>query len=513
MEITIQKLLELLKGTPEDEKPQLLRYLFSFPENLATYSQFMFPEVIMTSVPEFHKELYREYASDKNSALAAPRGHAKSSTLGIVYVSWVIVNGLEKYIIYGSQNHAKSIQFVTPLRDIFKRNEMIKYVYGNLDPKYAADEDGRDREDCIDINGIRVEAFSFEKNLRGFKYGTYRPTLICLDDIEEDVRVTNPELRQKDSEKLNKVIIPAMAVNGRLKFIGTILHQQSLLAEKIKKYKGKIYKAIDENGKVLMPELYSREYLMKLKEDIGSLAFQQEYLNDPVDNETTIIRSDWIKACFDESVSSEDLRQKMPTGEWVYQYDMVAGGVDFAFSEKLTADKSSFITLGRVDGKNYVLWNETRRGMSASQQMDYIVQGWNSVIRHDWIGLEENSIKAVSKDLDQYNLPLKLFWTSARDPKKEKLTDMRRQTVGKINLIERLGVAFEHHRFVIPYKTDEDKIRAHAILQECTSFARMNGKLVEGGVHPDIPIALGYALELVCGALSPIVAWGDGTIL
>jgi hypothetical protein len=509
MKITSAELVEILKTTPDDKKPETLRHIFSFPENIPEFSQFFFPEVICTPVPDFHKELYAAYHSHESVALAAPRGHAKSSTLGLVYLTWVIVNGLEQYIVYGSQNHAKSIQFITPLRDTFKRNDRIKFVYGNLDPQTAKDEDGKDREDCIDVNNIRVEAISFEKNLRGFKYKSFRPSLICLDDIESDERVINPELRQKDFDKLNKIVIPALSVTGRIVFIGTILHTQSLLASKIKQYKGKIYRAIDENGNVLMPYLYTKEKLAKIKEEIGSMAFQQEFLNDPVDNESAVIKSEWVKACFDATVSMEELREKK-NGQFVQEYETVCAGVDFAFSERITADKSAFVTLGKLNDKFYLLWGDTKRGLSVSEQLDYIRFGWNSVIRHDWIGLEENSIKAVSKDLDSMQLPLKLFWTAARDPKKEQMRDMMRQTVGKTNLINRIAVAFEHQRFVIPYKTESDRFFAEMLLQECTSYSLMNGKLVESSVHPDIPIALGYALELVNSANSPIISWSDG---
>jgi hypothetical protein len=205
----------------------------------------------------------------------------------------------------------------------------------------------------------------------------------------------------------------------------------------------------------------------------------------------------------------EMLRERKD-GQYVYGFDMVCGGVDFAFSERLTADKSAFVSLARCDDKFYVIWGDTKRGLSVSEQLDYIKFGWNTVLRHDWIGLEENSIKAVSKDLESMQLPLKLFWTSQRDPKKEQLKDMMRQTVGKINLIHRLAVAFEHHRFVIPYKTEQDRFFAEMLLQECTSYSLMNGKLVESSVHPDIPIALGYALELINATNSPIISWSDG---
>ena len=61
----------------------------------------------------------------------------------------------------------------------------------------------------------------------------------------------------------------------------------------------------------------------------------------------------------------------------------------------------------------------------------------------------------------------------------------------------RLGTAFENKRFIIPYKTEADKRTFDRILAECTSYALSDGKLVEAGVHPDIPIGLGYALELM----------------
>ena len=61
----------------------------------------------------------------------------------------------------------------------------------------------------------------------------------------------------------------------------------------------------------------------------------------------------------------------------------------------------------------------------------------------------------------------------------------------------RLGTAFENGKFIIPYRTEADKVIANRLLAECTSFALSDGKLVEASVHPDIPIGLGYALELL----------------
>ena len=252
-----------------EEKRLALREVFSHAENIDTFSKFCFPHAIKGKVPDFHKEIYNILFLEENSALAAPRGFAKSTITGLVYVTYCIVNKLEKYIVYMSQSHSKTVQFIEPVRDEFRNNKWLHFIYGDLNPTSGKDGEGRDREDCIDISGIRLEAASFEKNIRGFKYGNYRPTLIICDDIESDDRVLNPDLRVKDSNKLNRVIIPSLDVDGRFKFIGTILHVNSLLMNKLKKYKGPIFKGLDSDYKSLWPERYSYEKLMKIKKDIG----------------------------------------------------------------------------------------------------------------------------------------------------------------------------------------------------------------------------------------------------
>jgi len=495
MKITKGEIAELFKKSKDQgELVKMLRHIFSHKDNIEVFSQVIFPETITNDIPDFHKEVYSFLFSSGNGALAAPRGHAKSSVTGIIYLIYCIVNHLEKYIVYISQNHAKTVQFIDPIRNEFKNNEMLRFIYGDLTPSSNKDEFGKDREDCFDVNGIRIEAVSFEKNLRGFKYKNSRPTLIIGDDIESDDRVLNPELRLKDSNKLNKVIIPSLDIDGRFKMIGTILHLDSLLVKKLKQSDGKIFRACNEDMEdLLWPARFTKEKLQQIRKEIGSVAFQQEYLNNPVDNSSSIIKREWIISCFREDISHEDTLEM--------EFSMKTLGVDFAFSDRVTADESAFGGLGLKDEFYYLINCHKVKGLSATEQMHIIKDELHPKYTYDQIGLEENSIKAISKDIGQWNLPITLFWTGSADPA-ERLKpgydwSNKRHTVGKINLIMRLGTAFENKRFIIPYKTEKDKQIADRILAECTSYALSDGKLVESGVHPDIPIALGYALELL----------------
>ena len=499
MKVTVQEVGQLIEKVKDQDKlKELLRGIFSLKENIQVFSQVVFPSTVINNIPEFHQEIYDMLFNDGNDALAAPRGHAKTSVTGIIFLIFSIVNDLEKYIVYVSQNHSKTVQFIDPIRYEFKNNKMLRFIYGDLTPRPGRDDDGKDREDCFDVGGCRVEAVSFEKNLRGFKYRNIRPTLIIGDDIESDERVLNPELRVKDKDKLNKVIIPALDINGRFKMIGTILHSYSLLKNKIDLYGGKIFKACDENLKnLLWPDRFTKDKLQKIKYDIGSVSFQQEYMNDPIDNTSSLIKREWIKQCFRADLSAEDVFNMIGKGE----FDMKTMGADFAFSDRITADESAYCGIGRKDEFYYLLNCQKDKGLSVTEQMAIMKNELYPRYKYDQMGLEENSIKAISKDIQQWNLPITLFWTAASDPAAKKKGDYdwndKRHTVGKINLIMRLGTAFENKRFVIPYKTDADKAIAEKILYECTSYALSDGKLVEAGVHPDIPIALGYALELL----------------
>ncbi len=499
MRVTPKQVAVILQKSKDDnELRQLLKYVFSFPENIDSFSLFMFPKTCTNKIPEFHKELYEILFREGNDAFAAPRGHAKSSITGLIFLIYCIVNDLEKYIVYISQNHAKTVQFLDPIRDEFKNNNLLKFVY-SINLKNARDEQGKDREDCFDVNGARIEAVSFEKNLRGFKYRNMRPTLIICDDIEDDMRTLNPELRVKDSHKLNKIIIPSLDIDGRIKMIGTLLHIDSLLIKKIRQYGGKIFSACDNNFEnLLWPDRFTKAKLEAIKHDIGSIAFSQEYMNNPVDVENTLIKPEWIKACFDDTFSFEDAE--------TMQYTTKVMGADFAFSDRITADKSAFFSIGVQDNKKVIFHGKTFKGWSIVEQMSYIEDKLYPKFKYNKIGLEENSIKSISKELIKSPLPFVLFWTAVKDPAvkekeyKERQYKGKRFTVGKTNLIMRLGTAFENKEFVIPYRTEKDKELAHQILAECTSYALADGKLVEASIHPDIPIALGYALELISSA-------------
>lgn len=464
---------------------------FSDIQNFDTFCRFILPKAFTKPFAEFHREIIDDFVKPTDSVVAAPRGHGKSTLIGLGFVLWLIVNRFERYIVYTSQNHSKSTQFLEPIKMELKTNDLLLWIYPELHVKHVRDENNKDREDCFDVNYIRIQAVSFEKNIRGLKYGVTRPTLIILDDIEDDHRVLNPELRRKDTNKLNKQIIPALdPERGRYKMIGTILHLDSLLVKKLNNLNGKVYKAILTDGTPLFPELYSLEKLAAIKYSIGSASFQSEYMNEPVDDAKTIIKREWIKASFCEELSFFHNPRT---------YLRRVQGVDFAFSDRVSADKSAFVAVGKTEEGYDVIQCVTKKGLTITQQFDYI-EMLSGQMGYDDNALEENSIRSMSNELRNYHFPYTLFWTAGADPKTSRKTNDpeytdKRHTIGKADMINRLATQFENGRIRIPYQTDKDKEIAHIIMDELLTFARDDGVLVEIGVHADIPIALAYAIE------------------
>lgn len=491
--VTVKECTDLFNSNKSPEYIRKCLYnLFENPDNFDTFCYFVLPNAFTHKFAPFHLEIFKDFNHDKSSAVAAPRGHGKSTLIGLGFILWSIAYKKFKYLVYTSENHTKSTAFLEPIRYELIANKMFKFLYGNANIKKVKDEElgGKDREDCFDYGDMRIQALSFEKNIRGLKFGNSRPDLIIFDDIENDDRVLNPDLRIKDWAKITKQIMPSLdPTTGRIKIIGTILNLDCALKKLLRLYDGKIYKAIHPDGSLLFPGLYTHELLNERKRTMGSSSFECEYMNNPVDNEASIIKREWMLACCDENLSFSDTIRK---------YDQKYQGVDFAFSDRVTADKSAFVGVGKVEGVYEVFQCILKKGLTITQQFDFInyLQG---IVGYDDNALEENSIRSMSNELINYEFPYTLFWTSGSDAaKKEKYSrefDGKRHTIGKLAMINRLATQFENKRIRIPYKTERDKEIAHQIIDECSTYARSDGKLVEVGVHGDIPIALAYAIE------------------
>lgn len=260
-----------------------------------------------------------------------------------------------------------------------------------------------------------------------------------------------------------------------------------------------------KTGVLLSPGRFSKQMLDDVKAMQGSRKFEAEYLLNPIDDESSIIKREWLESCIDHSASFVFNRAN---------FDNIYLGWDFAFSDRITADHAVGVVLGKQAGKLFVLNIHTYKGLSGLEQLEKVKE-LHIRYKFDMIGLEENSITAIQKEVQNIRmpnggtLPVRLFRLGAHDDQANPLLKGNQViNVGKQPFIVRLAVLFENREIVLPYKGIAEKALVDQLISEATSWSLetrkagggstvgFESKLVEIGPHPDIPVALGYAVEV-----------------
>ena len=326
-------------------------------------------------------------------AVAAPRSHAKSTYLSKAFPIREIVYRLRKYIIIISETPSVSQANMEWIRNQLKFNKKLREDFGPLlSPKDQANirdnsfgfiawhPDYDDPEVRKQI--VLVEAASTGQALRGRNWNGSRPDLIILDDLE-DARpggnASTPEQRRALKDWFSQTVMPLGDPKGKrtaFVYMGTTVHFDALLMDVLHRrsdFKTRIYRAViewpermdlweecrliyqnrenpnrkedaerfyaehrakmDKGAKVLWPEVQPLWKLMTWKWDNGSKAFNTEYQNNPIDEESQIFNPDEF-TYYDREIDYESDR-----------YD-VSMGVDVAMG-KQRGDYSAITVVAR----------------------------------------------------------------------------------------------------------------------------------------------------------------------
>lgn len=260
-----------------------------------------------------------------------PREHGKT-TIAEAYLLWNAVFKKEKLqlIIASSKEMAESI-----LENIKGDIEEGVYLYED----FGELKGEKWKNDEIKLsNGSIIIAKGIDSSFRGLRKGTSRPTLILLDDVMKDETAYSPTLREKIYRKFKRAVLP-LSRDAFVIITNTILHNEDLpsrlLGEieegKLKDWIGMRFEAITPKGEPLWPARWPLEKLNKKKEQLGSIAFAQEYLNRPMSDEDRLFKEEWIEYYEDKELP-EDLT--------------VAAGVDPA-TGKEHGDYSAIVVVGK----------------------------------------------------------------------------------------------------------------------------------------------------------------------
>ena len=440
-------------------------------------------------IADFHIEIcgVLESAGDVLHAEADPRGHGKTTWWSRIGPLWAVCARKKKFVLLLSASLGISSNNLIWIRRELEFNQRIRRDFGNLVGKKWTDS-------CIETSsGIRIEARGAGADLRGLIAEESRPDLIVCDDLEGRENVSTFEQRQKMETWFDTEVMGLPGPGGADIFlIGTILHHDSLLVKKIARWRGIHRKAVLDwdGGEVLAPSLYPIGKLRLIrdgdghKEGIGTLAFEQEYQNNPIDLASQRIRQEWIKYYDIEELADKEL--------------IVSAALDPAVGKTSQGDFAALVTVGKDTKTNmiYVLDVILER-CPPQRQVDLCLQTFvrwkpNGSVeagpaRHfKALGIEDNGFQSVLKD----NLDTKSKLLGIFAPIKgiKNISDKVARIDSLSPIIEGGGIKFLRPRPAEMQSRTGQKDHAR-LIQQLIEFPK--------GYHDDGPDALEMAIRLL----------------
>lgn len=259
-------------------------------------------------IPKFHQELWDLGCSpSKFVAIAAPRGHAKSTAITHAYTLANVLFRVRDFVLIVSDTEGQAVQFLGDIKKELQENELLIKTFGiNVFVKETESDIIVQFDDGTEF---RIIAKGSEQKVRGIKWRSKRPNLIICDDLENDEIVANEERRDKFKRWFDNALIPCGSDSCIFRVVGTILHLDSLLENlmpeigksstiidglksysksQVKTWVAVRYRAHDEDfDKILWKEKFTRERLEQERnryiEKGNPEGYAQEYLNYPID--------------------------------------------------------------------------------------------------------------------------------------------------------------------------------------------------------------------------------------
>jgi predicted phage terminase large subunit-like protein len=251
--------------------------------------------------PAFHMELWGLCCNPHSHvAVAAPRGHAKSTAVTHSYVLASVLFRTRKYVLLVSDTEGQAIQFLADIkRELFENEELIK-LFGI--GKIIKDTEADIICQFVDGKQFRITAKGSEQKIRGLKWRNKRPDLIVGDDLENDEIVLNEERRAKFRNWFFSALLPAGGDDCLVRIVGTILHMDALLERLLgdSEWLSRRYEAHNSDfSEILWPEKFPRKRLEAIRRRYVNQGnpegYAQEYLNKPIDEATAYFRkSDFL---------------------------------------------------------------------------------------------------------------------------------------------------------------------------------------------------------------------------
>ncbi len=336
-------------------------------------------------IPPLHVEMWSLcFSPKKQVALAAPRGHAKSTAITFAYALFMLLFRRRTHLLILGSNEELAAAFLNDIKIELQENDALREFF-SID-KFLKDTTTELVVQLADKHRFRIIAKGAGQRMRGLKWERKRPDFVLFDDMEDEDTVMSEARRIKFRNWFYGAVKPIMKAGGIIRGVGTIIGFDSFLERIMPPEKSpdtvhgtlrtysndpdrawlsiKYRAHTPEFDEILWPEMFSAEILKDIRRDFAEQGmldiYGQEYLNDPIDETVSYYR----KADF------RPMTEEMKTLRMNYY-----AASDLAISESKRAAYSVIIVGGMNDSGDFCIV-DVRRGRWDGLQ---IIDEWFSV--------------------------------------------------------------------------------------------------------------------------------------
>lgn len=237
-----------------------------------------------------------------------PPGSSKSLIISVFFPAWCWLNRPSTKLITASYSHTIAEEL---------SGKSLRLIQSDL------------YQDLVDfkltsqaVNNIKNDKGGqrYVTSIKGSVTGVHADIIIC-DDINSPQSIYSEADREQSRKFINE-ILPSRKTNPKKSYniyVQQRLHNDDatgILSRSSKKIKYIKIPAINDNGESFFPSRFSLEFLNDMKEQLGTISFNAQYLQITQDADGGIIKKNWLK----ESVTEDK--------QLTYFIDSAYGGKD-----------------------------------------------------------------------------------------------------------------------------------------------------------------------------------------
>lgn len=334
--------MSIAKETPAERDRRIRRLLSDYD----AFCEYYFPhflilrdkttgEIIKTihNAP-FHSQAALRIRNTPNlkAVFKWPRGHAKSTHIGVFTPLWLIFQPkrLISFMVTVGKSEDSAVRLLGDIQAELEYNQKLIADFGeqkNLGSWLEGEFKTR--------GGAKFLAVGRGQSPRGLRDREARPDYIVIDDLDDDELCRN-EKRVKDlTDWVKEALFGALDVGrGRFIMVGNLISKTSVLAN-IAASKGvhvSEVKAVDRDGNPVWADKWTKEEAQAYKEFVGYRAWEKEMMHNPI-TDGTIFRHEWIR-----------FKKVLP----LHRYDMLVCYTDPSFKSTTANDYKACRLWGKV---------------------------------------------------------------------------------------------------------------------------------------------------------------------